>query len=115
MANDKVDPFARLGDFKPKTEPKPEPISEDIERISRDNNFPSRQAVPAEPAKRARFGTGVPRKQLNLKVNVADIDRFYRIAEERQIRALGDLFAEALDALEDRYAQEDQERGNKTS
>lgn len=108
MANDKLDPFANLGDFKPKTEPRPDPISEDIEKISRDNNFPSRQAAPTAPIKRSRFGAGAPRKQLNLKVSAEDIERFYRMAEERQIRALGDLFGMALDALED------QEKDNRT-
>lgn len=106
MADDKLDPFANLGAFKPRTDPKPQAVSEDIEKISKDNNFPSRQAAPAEPAKRTRFGSGAPRKQLNIKVNEADIDRFYRMAEEREIRALGDLFKLALDALEEKEKEE---------
>lgn len=109
MADDKLDPFARLGDFKPRTDPKPQAISEDIEKISKDNNFPSRQAAPAESGKRTRFGSGAPRKQLNIKVSEADIERFYRMAEEREIRALGDLFKLALDALEEKEKEEDKD------
>lgn len=106
MADDKLDPFARLGEFKPRTDPKPVGISEDIDKISKDNNFPSRQAAPIEPGKRTRFGSGAPRKQLNIKVSEADIERFYRMAEEREIRALGDLFKLALDALEEKEKEE---------
>lgn len=99
MAENGVDPFAGLNRFKPKTEQKPEALSSDIDKISRDNNFPSRQAAPETPVKR-RFGASVERKQLNIRVRVDDFERFYRMAEEQQVHALGDLFTLALDALE---------------
>ncbi len=109
MADDKLDPFANLGNFKPRTEPKPQAISEDIERISKDNNFPSRQAVQAEPSKKARFRS--LRKQLNIKVREEDFDRFYRMAAEQEISKLGDLFKLALDALEEKQEAEKEEKG----
>jgi len=107
MSEDRIDPFSSLKDFKPKPEGKSSEvfvdtskISEDIDRISEKNGFPSRQAQPANPVKKGRFNAKGPRKQLNIKVSETDFERFYRMAEEKEVRSLGDLFAQALDALE---------------
>jgi hypothetical protein len=106
-----VSPFASLQGFKPKPKPKPAPalgadnkeILKDINKVAEDNGFHSRAAQPAEAAakkNRRRFGTSEPKMQLNIKVTEANIERFYSMAKERNIRALGDLFELALDALE---------------
>jgi hypothetical protein len=102
MTEDRVDPFANisLGNFKPKSDMQRPADTEVIEKISKDNNFPSRAPQEAKPSKRARFNSGVPKKQLNIKVTEACYDRFYEMAESRGIRVLGDLMTMALDALE---------------
>lgn len=107
MAEDRIDPFAAIKDFQPKPEGKSKEISSDtkeisadIDRISEKNGFPSRQAQPANPLKKNRFNARSPRKQLNIKVSEKDFERFYRMAEEREARSLGDIFGMALDALE---------------
>ncbi|WP_434598568.1 stability/partitioning determinant (plasmid) [Pseudomonas sp. R4-76] len=100
MTTDRVDPFKALQNFKPKTDSTTPPISVDIDKLSSDNNFPSREAPQAELGnKRKRFGAS-PKVQFNIRVDVADQERFYRIAEERGISKLGDLFGKCLDALE---------------
>jgi len=100
MADKRVDPFLSLGDFKPKAENQRYVEPEVIEKISKDNNFPSRTAQEPKPAKRARFNAGEPKTQFNIKVPVACKERFYQMAESRGIRVLGDLMEQALDALE---------------
>ncbi|MDX9668606.1 stability/partitioning determinant [Pseudomonas sp. P5_152] len=99
----RVDPFASLGQFKAKpkvSESEQNLVQEDIEKISKDNGFPSREPQPAEekPAKRARRKFAEPRVQLNIKATQEGYDRFYEMANERGIR-LGDLLDQALDAL----------------
>lgn len=102
MTEDRVDPFANisLGSFKPKSETQRPADNEVIEKISKDNNFPSRAPHEEKPLKRGRFNSGVPKKQLNIKVTEDCYDRFYEMAESRGIRVLGDLMSLALDALE---------------
>jgi hypothetical protein len=102
-----ISPFASLQGFKPKPAPTPNAASKeilkDIDKVAEDNGFHSRAAQPAENStkkNRRRFSTGEPKLQLNIKVTEANIERFYRMAKERNIRALGDLFEMALDALE---------------
>lgn len=102
MTDKRIDPFANLGSFKPKGEEQRPADIEVIEKISKDNNFPSRAAPEVKPGKRARFNSGTPKKQLNIKVTEACHDRFYEMAEARGIRVLGDLVNLALDALEER-------------
>ncbi|WP_375122171.1 stability/partitioning determinant [Pseudomonas sp. LW8] len=102
MSNDeRVDPFASLSQFKPKTA-NTQPVADaaDIEKISKDNGFPSREAQPVSvpSGKRARHKSAEPRVQLNIKVTQACHERFYDMAEERNVR-LGDLLSAALDAL----------------
>lgn len=107
MSEDRVDPFANLGQFKPKTvetankiSTDNEKIAKDIDRISIENGFPSREAQSATPSKKTRYNSRGARRQLNIKVNESDFDRFYRIAEENQVRSLGDLFGMLLDRFE---------------
>lgn len=101
MTTDRVDPFKTLSQFKPKGDKDSAPISIDIDKLSSDNNFPSREAPQVEQvSKRKRFGAA-PKVQFNIRVDVADQERFYRIAEERGISKLGDLFAQCLNALEE--------------
>ncbi|QLG96706.1 stability/partitioning determinant (plasmid) [Pseudomonas yamanorum] len=93
--------FANLGSFKVKPA-SPEPIegkqlARDIDRVAESNGFHSRQAAPP---KKERFNSTEPKKQLNIRIPIPTHDRFYRMAEERGIRLLGDLMELALDALE---------------
>lgn len=104
MTTDKrVDPFASLSldSFKPKGESPRDMDEEVIEKIAKDNNFPSREPQEVKPAKRGRYNSGEPKKQLNIKVTEACHQRFYDMAEKRGIRVLGDLISLALDALEE--------------
>ncbi|VVP44770.1 stability/partitioning determinant [Pseudomonas fluorescens] len=101
MTTDRVDPFKALGQFKPKSDADSVPLSVDIDKLSTDNNFPSREAQRVELGpKRKRFGAA-SKVQFNIRVDAADQERFYRIAEERGISKLGDLFGRCLDALEE--------------
>jgi hypothetical protein len=94
---ERVDAFAKLDRFKPKTTEQAPVDNAAIEKISKDNNFPSRDP---KPSKRPRYNASGPKKQLNIKVSDECHNRFYRIAEARGIRVLGDLIEQALDALE---------------
>ena len=105
MSGERVDPFAGLSKFKPKgelDESQPKADKADIEKISKDNDFPSREARAEKPQKRQRFNSTEPKKQLNIKVSETCHDRFYEMAQSRGIRVLGDLISEALDALEEK-------------
>lgn len=102
-----VSPFASLGQFKAKADVVELPVDtkklqQDIDQVAAANGFHSRDAKPAAPAKakRRRFGASEPKAQLNIKAPPAEVERFYRMAEERGIRVLGDLLTSALDALE---------------
>ena len=103
--NDRIDPFLNIGldTFKPKGQDQRPADQEVIEKISKDNNFPSREAPRVdETAKRRRFNSATPKKQLNIKVTESCHDRFYAMAEARGIRVLGDLMDLALDALDEK-------------
>lgn len=112
----RANPFGDLADFSPKTKPTPKPVEPaQIERLASAHGFPSRQAAvsvpkadkgpkpaptPArKPAVAVRRYTTGRNRQLNLKASEATIERFYRLADERQI-ALAELFELAVDALE---------------
>lgn len=100
----RVDPFAILKDpvgFT--TKPKPERRIEEaaVAEVARDNNFPSRQAPKsATPPKRKqrRYRTGRNR-HLGIKATEETVERFYRIADMRNL-PLGEVLRMALDALE---------------
>ncbi|PAV07707.1 hypothetical protein CBG25_04740 [Arsenophonus sp. ENCA] len=96
----RVDAFANLNKFKPKTEPNPTANNDDIEKISIENGFPSREPQEPKRQKRARFNSGEKKRQLNIKVKESSFQRFYDLAEKRGIRVLSDLFDQALAALE---------------
>ena len=112
MSAQRVNPFADIEgaprfDTKPRT---PHPVvPEDIERLAQDNNFPSRQAARTiEPApapahrKRRVYKTG-RNQQLNFKATAETIDRFYHMADKKQV-PLCELLEQALDALEQKDA-----------
>ena len=101
----RVNPFADLTTplssftVKPKTE---KPVAEEaITRLAADNNFPSRQApkVSREPRRKRRPYTTGRNQQVNFKATATTVERFYKMADQRQI-ALCVLFEQALDALE---------------
>lgn len=100
---DRPNPFAQLGRFKPKESDDNTAISSDIDAIASASKWPSREASVDKPAHARRpFGTSAepPKVQFNIRVDDADKERFYRIAEERGIQKLGVLFKQCLDALE---------------
>lgn len=100
--------FAMLGDFKAKPPAAPKvtkEIEKDIDKVAQDNGFHSREAKPVQPAKTKRFNAAEPKKQLNIKIPVPMHDRYYRMAEERQIKTLHELLGQALDALEEKEAR----------
>jgi len=102
--NQRIDPFAGLTGLpvfepKPKRErPTPDAV---IERISEENNFPSRQAprAPREPKRKPRLYRTGRHRQLNVKATDATVERFYKMADERKL-PLGAVLEQALDALE---------------
>lgn len=100
---DRPNPFSKLDRFKPKEIADSATISGDIESIASANKWPSREAsLDKSPHARRPFGTSAepPKVQFNIRVDEADKERFYRIAEERGIQKLGVLFKQCLDALE---------------
>lgn len=101
VQEERSDPFASLSDFKPKSpevEGKGRALDKDIQKISEDNGFLSRQA---KPSKRPRFNSSGPKEQLNIKVSRECHERFYEMARTRNIRVLGDLIEQALEALDE--------------
>jgi hypothetical protein len=103
---ERIDPFATLinpPDFAPKPKPKRERpvLDEAIDRIADENGFPSRQAVraPKQPKRKARTYRTGRNRQFNMKATPESVDRFYRLADERNV-PLGALLDLALDALE---------------
>lgn len=101
-ATTRANAFGDLSDFQPHP-PRPRNVQpEQIDRVSKDNGFPSRQpaAPPAKPLRPAvrRHTTG-RNQQLNVKATPETIARFYRLADERRV-VLGELLEQALEALE---------------
>ena len=101
----RANPFADAASALPTFPTKPkasEPVAaEQIERIAKEHNFPSRQPVkakPRPPRRLARHRTG-RNQQFNIKATTETIERFYKLADERRV-ALGALLEQALDALE---------------
>jgi hypothetical protein len=100
----RADPFANLKDvpvFEPKRRPERPVEKEAVDRIADDNNFPSRQAArrPKEPRRKRRTYTTGRNRQFNIKVSDATIERYYKMADEREV-PLCALLELALDALE---------------
>jgi hypothetical protein len=100
----RVDPFATLKEPLPSftTKPKKERRVEEeaVERIAEENNFPSRQAKSQNTVRRKPrvYRTG-RNQQLNAKATRETIEKFYKLANERNV-PLGELLRLALDALE---------------
>ena len=101
---ERVNPFADISAL-PVFEPKPKaakPVhKETIDRIAKENNFPSRQVakVDATPVRRRRAYTTGRNQQINFKATPQTIDRFYKMADERHV-PLCKLLEQALDALD---------------
>jgi len=99
----RVNPFTDLSEapaFEPKAKAAKPIEPENIERLARDNNFPSRQSTksPKVQRPRRRYTTGRNR-QLNFKATAETIERFYRLADAKKL-PLCELLEKALDALE---------------
>jgi hypothetical protein len=104
MTIERANPFASIDDppvFATKPRKDNAVAKETIERLSEDNNFPSRQAArpPKEPTRKRRIYRTGRNRQLSIKATDATVERFYRLADERQLQ-LGALLDQALDALE---------------
>jgi hypothetical protein len=101
---ERIDPFASLSS-PPVFTPRPQrekPVADDtIDRIAEENHFPSRQAVrvPRLPKRKTRIYRTGRNRQFNMKAKPESVDRFYRMADERNV-PLGALLDLALDALE---------------
>jgi hypothetical protein len=100
----RVNPFANLQDvpvFEPKRKPERPVEKEAVDRIADDNNFPSRQAAkpPKEPRRKRRTYTTGRNRQFNIKASAATIERYYKMADERDV-PLCALLELALDALD---------------
>ena len=104
MTTERANPFANIDVF-PVFAPKPRkdnPVAkETIERISEENNFPSRQATrpPKEPKRTRRVYRTGRNRQLSIKATNETVERFYKMADQRKLQ-LGALLDKALDALE---------------
>jgi len=102
----RVNPFADPNEapaFTTKSKPLHSPVTtSSVEQIAQDQGFPSRQArkAPGATAKRPRrtYTTG-RNQQINFKATPATIERFYRIADEKNL-PLCETLELALDALE---------------
>ena len=101
MTSERANPFKELATLA-SSKPVKKPVNfEAIERISQEENFPSRQAAkPAAPlmCKRRVYRTG-RNQQFNIKVTAKTVERFYRLADKHAV-PLGELMDLALDALE---------------
>ena len=101
----RADPFAILREPLPSFTSKPrtdKPVAkETMERISEENNFPSRQAAKASntPRRKRRVHRTGRNQQFNAKATPETIDRFYKLANDKNV-PLGELLRLALDALE---------------
>jgi len=104
MTNERANAFAVFADppeFQPKPKADKKIANEAIDRVAKENNFPSRQVpkpVREQKRKPNHYRTGRNR-QLNIKATEQTGDRLYRMASERKV-PLGALLELALDALE---------------
>jgi hypothetical protein len=102
----RVNAFEGLDEFTTKAEPKPVEKAQ-IDRLSEENGFPSRQPVkdllvepvPAAPLKMARRRTTGRNQQINIKAKGETIERLYRLADRDDL-PLGELLDKALDAYD---------------
>jgi hypothetical protein len=100
----RVNPFADLAAppvFAPKPK-KEKPVAEEtIDRLAKEHNFPSRQAAKPvnTPRRKPRVHRTGRNQQFNAKATPETIERFYKLANEKNV-PLGELLRLALDALE---------------
>lgn len=104
MTTERANPFASIEDlpvFAPKPRKDNQVAKETIERLSEENDFPSRQAArsPKLAKRKPRVYRTGRNRQLSIKATNATVERFYKIADERKLQ-LGALLELALDALE---------------
>jgi hypothetical protein len=101
----RVDPFAVLKEplpsFTTKAKTEKPAQTETMERIAEENNFPSRQApkTPKVPRRKRRVYTTGRNRQFNIKATTETVERFYKMADEREV-TLCQLLEQALDALD---------------
>jgi hypothetical protein len=100
----RVNPFGNLAEapvFTTKPRQEKAVAEEAITRIAEENNFPSRQATkaPKEPRRKRRLYTTGRNRQFNIKATAETVERFYKMADEREV-SLCKLLEHALDALE---------------
>jgi hypothetical protein len=106
----RVNPFATLTDppvFTTKAKTERPVLTETMELIAKDNNFPSRAPPKAskEPRRKRRVYTTGRNRQFNIKATAETVERFYKIADARRV-PLCELLEHALDALERAGASE---------
>ena len=98
---DRVNPFENLDDFSTK---KSEPITNEnllIDRISEENNFPSRQPLRKDSVsikQQRRYRTG-RNQQINIKATEQTINKLYHLADIENV-PLGELLERALNLYE---------------
>jgi hypothetical protein len=102
--SERVKPFDNLEDppvFATKPRPARSAEKESIARLAEAHNFPSRQApkAPKETRRKARTHRTGRNIQFNAKVTPETMERFYNLANERNV-VLGELMKQGLDALE---------------
>lgn len=101
MSEERVNPFSDIAqapqfDVKP---PPPRVPKEQIDKLSKENNFPSREAPKAKTTRPRRKHVTGRNQQFNIKATAATIEKFYRLADARKV-PLGQLLEDALNALE---------------
>src|SRR5437016_4974125 len=100
----RVNPFENLTEmptFATKTKSEKPVQTEMIDRVARENNFPSRQAMKSPNSTRRKprvYRTG-RNQHVGIKATAETVERFYKAADERNV-PLGELLRLGLDALE---------------
>ncbi|BAP89112.1 stability/partitioning determinant [Burkholderiales bacterium GJ-E10] len=105
MSTDRVNPLDDLSDFGAKPSHR-RPPTEALDRIARDNGFPTREPIHAivPPTDGRRRRTTGRNRQINIKATAETIDRLYRLANALQL-PLGEVLERALHALEQGSAE----------
>lgn len=96
-----------LSAFDTRAKPANRPDKDALRAVAEAKGFPSREAleiVAPEPTLQRRYRTGRNR-QLNLKVTDEALRRFYALADAQGL-VLGQVFEQAVMALEDKLRQE---------
>lgn len=99
-SDERVNSFAMpeaLDDFKPKDKPLHIPSKTEIDKLINETGFISRQR---QTNRGTRYKTG-RNQQLNLKVTVEAMDKFYQLADEMNL-PLGEVFYQGIQALIER-------------